>query len=505
MKKMMKRALAVLMAATLAVAGTGCGNKDKSTSKKTDTIKIAVSAEPDNLNPMLSAASDTEGIMMNVYEGLLTFDTDGNFLPCLAESYTIEDEGLTYKFKLKKDIQFHDGKKFSAKDVKYTYETLAGLNGEQALKQVMAEVLEAVETPDEETVIFRLKHVDAGFLGKCIVSIQEKDYKEDETHPIGTGPYKFKEYIQGQKVILEKNPDYHTVESRIPEIDKVEFRIMTDPNAILMALKSGGLDVATIEPENIEVLGNEFEIVEDMRNAVQLMSMNNTVAPFDNEKVRQAVNYAIDKDEIINTVTKGHGKRLESFLSPSMKAYYKEDIKGYETDLEKAKELLKEAGYPDGFTITMKVPSNYQEHVDAAQVIKSQLEKVGIQVDIQLIEWAQWLEQVYKNADYQASIVAHTGKLDPQDFLNRFTSTYGKNYFKFSNPEYDQLVIDAASTTVEEERAAIYKECQQMLADHAAAVFIQDPYLIYAVNKNFTNMKIYPMTFYDMGSVRLKK
>lgn len=504
-----KKLTAAVLAAAMLLTTAGCGGSTAGNQAATqDTtsdkpLKISVSSEPDNLDPMLSAASDTAGIMMNVYEGLLSFDTEGNFIPALAESYTISEDELTYSFALKKDITFHNGKSFTAKDVKYTYEKLAGLSGEEALSQTLADVLEAVETPDDYTVNLRLKRIDAGFLSKCIISIQQEGYTEDATQPVGTGPYKFAEYTQGQKLVLEKNEDYHTVDFRKPEVERVEFRIMTDPNAILMALKSGDLDIASISPANMEVVGDNFEIMADKRNLVQLMALNHSVAPFDNEKVRQAINYAINKQEIIDVVVNGQGVQVESFLSPAMAYYYNDEIKGYEQDIEKAKALLTEAGYPDGFTMTITVPSNYFEHVNAAQVIKSQLEKVGITAEINLVEWAQWLDQVYTKADYEASIVGHSGKLDPQDFLNRFTSTYAKNYFKYSNPEYDALVEAAAATSNQEQRAALYKECQQMLADHAAAVYIQDPYLIYAVNKAYTGMKIYPMTFYDMGSIRL--
>lgn len=498
-----KKIMAVVLAVALLATMTGCAGGDRASANgaKTAPLKIAVSAEPDNLNPMLSAASDTQGILMNMFEGLLA-DTEGNFIPALAESYTISEDELTYSFTLKQGIKFHDGKDFSAKDVKYTYEKLAGLNGEAPLNKTLADVLEAVTTPDDYTVNLKLKHVDAGFLCRCTIFIQEEGYDNDGTKPNGTGPYKFTEYVQGQKLVMEKNPEYHTIEERIPEVEKVEFRIMTDSNAVLMALKSGDLDIAQVDPTNLEVLGDKFTITEDRQNKVQLMALNNTVAPFDNEKVRQAVNYAIDKQEIIDTVMKGYGIKLQSFLSPAMAYYYNDDIKGYEQDLEKSKALLAEAGYEDGFTMTITVPSNYQMHVNTAQIIKSQLEKVGIVAEIQLVEWAQWLDQVNTKADYQASIIGHSGKLDPQDFLNRFSSTYAKNYFKYADPEYDAKIEAAAATTDQAERAAIYKECQQMLADHAAAVYIQDPYLIYAVNKKYTNLKIYPVTFFDMGSIR---
>ena len=131
------------------------------------------------------------------------------------------------------------------------------------------------------------------------------------------------------------------------------------------------------------------------------------------------------------------------------------------------------------------------------------MEKIGVTVEIQLVEWAQWLENVYNNAQYESTVIGHSGKLDPQDFLNRFTTTYEKNYFKYSNEEYDAKIAEAASVTDETKRAEIYKECQQKLADDAASVFIQDPSINYAVRNTITGMQIYPVTFFDMGSLRM--
>ena len=270
-----------------------------------------------------------------------------------------------------------------------------------------------------------------------------------------------------------------------------------------MALKSGDLDIASVDARNFSSLGKDFTSVEGPQNMVQIFALNNSVEPLNKKEVRQAINYAVNKEEIIQTVMEGHGTQLESFLSPSMKNYYNDDIKGYDTNIGKAKELLAEAGYPTGFTMTLTVPSNYQTHIDTAQILKSQLEKIGVTVEIQLVEWAQWLENVYNNAQYESTVIGHSGKLDPQDFLNRFTTTYEKNYFKYSNEEYDAKIAEAASVTDETKRAEIYKECQQKLADDAASVFIQDPSINYAVRNTITGMQIYPVTFFDMGSLRM--
>lgn len=512
----LKKLLAFLMAAVM-IAFTGCsaqnagsssakvsGASTASVAQEPTVVKIALGSEPDNLDPMLSAATDTSAVMMNVYEGLLGFNQKGEFIPAIAASYTISSDELTYTFKIKKGIQFHNGKDCTAQDVKYTYEKLAGLDGSKALNSSLAAELAKVECPDDDTVQFTLKAKDAGFLSKAIISIEQKGYSQNSTMPIGTGPYKFVEYIKGQKIVLQKNDKYSTIADRKPTVDKIEFAIMTDENAKLMALKSGSLDIAGVTPTNASALGSGFDIVKGPQNMVQVFALNNKVKPLNNLKVRQAICYAIDKDEIIDTVVDGDGKKVESFLSPSMAAYYNNNIKAYSTDIAKAKTLLKEAGYANGFDLTVKVPSNYQTHVDTAQVIKSQLAKIGINVKIELIEWAQWLDGVYGKREYQATIIGHSGKLDPQDFLNRFSTTYAKNYFNFSNPDYDALITKGATTADQSKRSEIYKQCQQMLVDQAASVFIQDPYILYAENKRVSGLKIYPVTFLNLCDLTVK-
>ncbi len=469
------------------------------------TVKIAIGSEPDNLDPMLSAATDTSSMMMNVFEGLLAFDETGAFIPALAESYEISDDNITYTFHLKEGVTFHDGNPFTAADVKYTYEKPAGLSGGEALSSTISAALEKVETPDDFTAVLTLKQMDAGFLTKCTVSVCEAGYDDNATLPIGTGPYHFVEYVVGQKVVLEKNAAYSTTEARMPSVDRVEFVIMTDENARLMALKTGELDIAGVSPRNIPALGDGFQIVQGPLNMVQVFALNNAVAPLDNENVRKAICYAIDKQEIIDAVMEGSGTRVDSFLSPSMAVYYNDNLTVYNQDIEKAKQLLADAGYPDGFTLTCTVPSNYQTHVDTAQVIKDQLAKIGVTLEIKPVEWAQWLDGVYTNEDYETTIIGHSGKLDPQDFLNRFSSTYARNYFNFSDPEYDALIAEASATTDQAARAKIYKKCQQVLVDKAATVFIQDPGAVYAVADRVSGFKIYPVSFYNLSDLTVAK
>ncbi len=498
---------ALLLAACAPAPSTAAPSKAAASSAapaKPTAVKIALGSEPDNLDPMRSAATDTSSVMMNVFDGLLGFDTKGEFIPSIAESYTVSPDELTYTFKIKQGIKFHDGKPCNAQDVKYTYETLAGLAGGEALSSTLKQVLAKVEAPDDHTVVMTLKAKDAGFLSKATISIVQKGYDKNASQPIGTGPYKFVEYIKGQKVVLEKNPAYSTMADRKPTVDRVEFVITTDENAKLMALKAGDLDIAGVSATNVSALQKDFTIVQGPQNMVQLLALNHKVKPLDDLRVRQAIAYAINKDEIISAVAGGNGAKVESFLSPSMAVFYNGQVKAYATDIEKAKALLKEAGQEKGFTLNVKVPSNYQFHVDTAQVIKNQLAKIGITVNIQLIEWAQWLDGVYTKRDYEGTIIGHSGKLDPQDFLNRFSTPYGKNYFNFSFPAYDELIVKGSSTSKQEERIKYYKDAQQMLVDQAAAIYIQDPYLNFAVSKRVQGLKIHPVTFFNLCDLSVK-
>ncbi len=505
MKKVQNLLAMVLVVLLVFSIGSAMASQSATEQAMGGTVKIALGSEPDSLDPMQSAATDTSAVMMNVFEGLLGFNQKGEFVPAIAESYTVSEDELTYTFTIKQGITFHDGNDCTAKDVKYTYEKLAGLSGGDPLSTTLNEVLAKVETPDDYTVVLNLNHKDAGFLTKAILSICEEGYDDNASLPIGTGPFKFVSYEPGQKLVLEKNEAYSTREDRMPSIDRAEFVIMTDENAKLMALKSGTLDIAGISSSNVDALGDNFAIVQGPQNMVQVFALNNAVEPLNNVLVRQAICYAIDKDEIINAVVNGSGTRVDSFLSPSMAAYYNHDMTVYNLDIAKAKELLLQAGYPNGFTMSVTVASNYQVHVDTAQVIQSQLSKIGITLDIKLVEWAQWLDGVYSNRDYESTIIGHSGKLDPQDFLNRFETTYGRNYFNFSDAHYDELIEAAASTSDAATRAGYYKECQQLLVDQAASVFIQDPSVIYAVAQNVTGLQIYPVTFFNLSDLTVSQ
>lgn len=486
-------ALTAMMAVTAMPFGVSADETDKT------IVRINMESEPDNLDPWLSAASDTEAVFHNVFEGLVLFDETGALIPGLAKSWDISDDGLTYTFHLRDDVTFHNGKAFSAEDVVYTYEALSGLGGEEPLSSKFTNVT-AINAIDDYTVELTLGEADAAFLQYTRVAVLPKGYEDQSSAPVGTGPFVFEKYVPGQMVVLEKNENYYD-ESRMAKIDEAQIYIMGDDSAVLTALQSGQLDAGIVYAGSADYLSGDFTINSSPQNMVQLFALNNSVEPFDDVRVRQAFEYAINKDQIIDGVFAGYATELYSNFSPVMSYFYNDELSDvYTYDVEKAKELMAEAGYEDGFDITITVPSNYQKHVDTAQVIAQQLKEINVNATIEPVEWGQWLEQVYTNAEYETTIVGLTGKLDPNDILGRYVSDYGKNFMKYSNPDYDKL-IEEAKTASDEERVELFKECQKVLTEDAAAVWICDPNAIAVTRSDLKGYTFYPVSFIDLSKL----
>ncbi len=525
---MQKRILSLMLAlAMMITAFAGCGGNTGSSSESTASqsaasgssessasseaqssqtsqssgeetvVRMNIGSEPDSLDPWQSAASDTEAIMHNVFEGLCLYDENGEIIPGLAESWDISEDGLTYTFHLRQGVTFHNGDAFDSADVLYSYNNFAGLDGNEAVSSDY-EIVESVEAPDEYTFVVHLSEPSASFLSVNIDSILPEGYDDQAANPVGTGPFKFVEYTPSQRIVLEKNDDYYD-QDRMAQVDRVEFYIMTDTAAVVSALQSGTLDIASISADDAAVLEGQFDIYNSPQNMVQIFALNNEFEPFSKKEVRQAINYCIDKDQIIDSVFGGYGTKLYTNFSPVMEVYYNSDLEGsYDTDVAQAQSLMEQAGYADGFEFTVKVPANYQAHIDTAQIIAQQLQQINITMNIETIEWATWLEDVYTNANYEGTIIGLTGKLDPDDVLGRFESSYARNFYNYSNSEYDQLINDSVTELDEQTRIDNYKRCQEILTEDAVGVFICDPNLVVASRKDLKGYTFYPVTFHDM-------
>ena len=468
-------------------------------------VVVAIPQDPDYLDPHKAAASGTYEMMFNVFEGLLKPDSNGGIRPAVAKNYNVSDDGLTYSFELREEVYFHNGEKVTAEDVKYSYERLMGVNGE-ALSTDFENNVEYVKIKENNNIEIKIKQIDTSFLYNFTESILPKS--NDGNHnknPIGTGPFKFKEYLPGQRVVMDKYEQYW--DEKLPYLDKVEFRIITDPQATLIAFQAGEIDmVPRLGTQYIDLIGNSGYIVSGEQNLVQLLALNLERTPFDDVRVRKAMSYSIDKDLLIQAVADGYGTKLGSNMSPVMGKYFKEGLADkYAHNIEKAKDLLAEAGYPNGFETTITVPSNYKFHVDTAQVIVEMLKPAGIKAEIEQVEWGVWLDRVYAGRDYDSTIIGFTGKLSSYDILKRYLSDYARNFFNYKNSEYDNIIEKATKETDLEKRIAYYKQAQVILSDDLPAIYLMDPNFIVALQNDLSGYTLYPLYIQDMAVIHYVK
>lgn len=470
----------------------------------TERIVVAVMQDPDFLDPHRAAASGTYEMMFNVFEGLLKPDSKGNVIPAIAESYSISPDGLVYTFKLREGVKFHNGKEVTMNDVLYSLNRLKGSDEVRGLSSDFEKFVSKIEAISDRTVEITLNTLNTDFLDKFINAIIPADNPDHERNPIGTGPFKFVAYQPGQRVVIAKFNEYWNPD--LPLVDEVEFRIIPDNQAALMSFMAGEVQMLPrLDAIQADILMDRYNLISAEQNMVQLMAMNLAREPFDDLKVRKAINLAIDKEEIIEIVANGYGTALGSNMSPIMERYYQEGLEDYyKTDVVAAKSLLAQAGYPEGFKTKITVPSNYQFHVDTAQVIVEQLKKVGITAEIELIEWSIWLDRVYTGRDYEMTIVGLTGKLSAYDILKRYLSDYPRNFYNYFNPRYDELVNSAIKQTDIDKKAALFKQAQVLLTEEAVAVYIMDPNFIVALAPNLFGYNVYPLYVQDMSTLYYK-
>jgi peptide/nickel transport system substrate-binding protein len=489
--------LLLLSTATFTFAGGNKEVKQNSNEKLPDTVRLNIATEPDSLNPWISAASDTYAIFNNVFEGLMSFDDKGVLYPQISSSYTLSQDKLTYTFKLRDDIYFHNNKHLTSDDVLYSYESFS----ENSTSKYRNTLIESISTPDDYTFIIKLKEPSSSFLIATATSaILPRGYEEQSTKPIGTGPYKFVSYTPSQKIVFVKNDSYYD-ESHMPSIKNIEVYIMSDSSSVVAALQSGQIDIADIASSNAEMFKDDHTVISGDRNLVSLLVLNNKVTPLNDVRVRKALTMAIKKTDVIDGVFDGFADPVYSNLSPVFATVYNDELVGYyQRDIEKAKTLLTEAGYPNGFDLEITVPGIYWQHVDTAQIVQQNLSEIGVNVTIKTVEWGTWLEDVYYNRNYTSTIIGIDGKLDPFESLNRYESNASNNFMNYSNSEYDALIEKSISST-EEEKVQIYKDAQKIVAEDAACAFICSPKNIVAIRPDLKGYKFYPVYFIDFTSL----
>lgn len=449
-----------------------------------------------SLDPHVDTDAGTRDVVFNLYEGLVKPTSDGGFIAAVASDYTISDDAKTYTFTLRDGITFHDGTPVTIEDVKYSIDRYAEIQGESS---AFSSLVDSVEVQDDKTLVVNLKESYSEFLPMMTIAIIPQSNEDPVGNPIGTGPFKYVSYTPGQNLELEKYDGYW--QEGVPSLDSVEFKFIADVDTAFVELQAGTIDILKyLTSAQAETLGDDYNIVQGSMNLVHAMYLNSAYEPLSKTEVRQALCYAVDRDAINNFIFGGKSHIIGSHMIPAMSKYYEPEAETvYSYDPEKAKELLADAGYADGFDLEITVPSSYSQHVDSAQIIADELSQVGINVTLNQVEWSTWLQDVYKGGNFQATVIGFDGTLAPSDWLKKYVTDDAKNFMHYSNTEYDDVFNTAYTTVDDDVKVENYKKAQMILAEDAAAVYIEDPANLVAVSKKFGGYTFYPTAAEDMS------
>jgi peptide/nickel transport system substrate-binding protein len=435
------------------------------------SLVVGMAIEPPGLDPTIAApVAIREVTWVNLYEGLVRIDRDGKVQPLLAKSWEISSDGLTYTFHLHDGVKFHDGTTFDSADVKFAFDRARAPNSTNAQKQIFAPI-EAIETPDPLTAVIRLKQPSGNFLyylgwGDAVI-VAPESAGTNASNPVGTGPFRFKAWNRGDRVELVRNPEYWQKDKI--KLDSVTFRFINDPQAQVAALKAGDVDAFPNigAPELFADLKKDsrFTAVAGNTEGEIVAGMNNARKPFTDLRVRRALMHAVDRKALVEGAYSGFGQPIGSHFSPNHPAF-NETTGIIPYDPAKAKALLKEAGYGDGLSITIKAPQMaYASR--SAELLAAMFAEVGVDLKIVPTEFpAKWIEEVFKNKDFDMTIVAHAEPLDIDIYAR------DNYYFNYKNEKFKALIADIAVTTDEKARYAKYAEAQKMLAEDVPALFL---------------------------------
>ncbi len=434
------------------------------------TISVGMVLEPPHLDPTAGAAAAIDEVVYaNVFEGLTRIDRNGLVQPGLAEAWVVSEDGLTYAFTLRADVTFHDGSAFDADDVVFSLERAMAEDSVNAQKGLF-EPIEAVAASGPQEVVVTLKRPTGHFLfnlgwGDAVI-VAPESAESNKALPIGTGPFKFDRWVQGDRIALQRNESYW---GEAVALEHAVFQIVPDPAAAMAAMMAGDLDAFPNfpAPESMSQFEADprFTVVIGTTEGETILAMNNGKPPLDDLKVRRAIAHAIDRQAIIDGAMFGYGTPIGSHFAPHHPAYV--DLTGaYPHDPEKAKALLAEAGHAEGLALTLKLPPpSYARR--GGEIIAAQLAEIGIDAEILPVEWAQWLEQVFKGKDYDLTIVSHTEPMDIEIY-----SRGGDYYFDYQKPEFAALIDKLAETADEADRNDILADAQKMLSEDSVNAFL---------------------------------
>lgn len=467
--------------------------------KRGGTAVIAASADPGTLNTAITTAGGTHYVADHIYNGLVGLDDELNPVPELAASWQITEGGRVYTFKLQPNVRWHDGQLFTSADVKFTFEQ-ALLKFHSRTKAGLEEVLQSIDTPSPDTVVFRFKQpygpllqrldvVEAPIIAKHIYEGKNVQQDPANLRPIGTGPFRFAEYVRGDRVVLERNPVYFR--SGFPYLDKVIFRIIPDVNTATLALERGEVDyISSVQGSDIERLikNPDIKLAKGFGGGGGSLCQNVLIpnlmkdSPLNEYAVRQAFFQALDRQFILDRVYFGQGRISTGPISRQMTWAYTPDVKSYAYNVEMANQLLDRAGHTRArngtrFTLTF---THAPAFARLGEVMREQLRQVGINLVLENMEVNAANDKVFVKKDFDLGVASYCNGTDPEVGVRRVyvSNNIGPILFSngagYRNDRVDQLFDQAAASTDRAARARLYAEFQKIVVDELPYFWIVD-------------------------------
>lgn len=508
MKKFMKLMLVFTL---LAALFAGCSPKSSDSGSGSEggtvgtvedfTFIVRVGGDPTNFHPDYKSDDFAWPINQNIFNRLVKLGPKDNVLPDLAHDWEYSEDGMTLTFYLNEGVKWHDGEPFSSADVKWTYDTLIA---EAWRSSSSLDAIDSIETPDDNTVVMNLKYPDGTLVSKLAwygTFIMPKHlYEGTDTatnpynqNPVGTGPFKFVSWDKGVSVTLERNDEFWGDK---PHMKTLIFSIITDENTAYQALINGEIDyMGALPTAEVNSLDNDpnYTIIQQLGINRTYVTFNSASEIFSDPLVRQAVAYAIDQKSIYDRVG-GAGQQSETFISPVFTDFVDENYKMPETDVDKAMELLEQAGYTKDASgyyfeveLTLFESGNFK---DIGTIIQANLAKAGIKVKLNVMEMAAWQTKVMDNSDFEMTMLAGYQGPDVSGIYGRIHTDGTTNLMKYSNSELDELLVQGNAETDLATRKEIYSKIQAIMAEDLPLVLILDNGYKYAVKNDYIGLPI---------------
>ncbi len=506
------RRLSRVVGLTLVVVGLGIlGALEAQEPKRGGRVVLGMGVEPENLDTIRMASAPAAMVSEHITQTLFTVDLQGNIVPELVESYEVSEDGRVWTLRLRRGITFHDGTPFNAEAVKFNLDRFLDPESKAPFRFLIARITD-VEVLDEYTVRLTtdqpfapmLAHLSHSFIGMLSPTAVQELGSGIETNPVGTGHFKMKTWTRGESILLERNPDYW--EAGLPYLDEVMFRFIPEDAARVVALEAGEVHaIMRVPPADIPRLeaDPDIEVLKVPSVRTIYIGFNNQKAPFTDVRVRRALNYCVDKEALVEFVLEGVGRVSDAPFSPGIFGY--SPMTPYEYDPERAKELLAEAGYPDGFKVNLYHPTGrYLMDAAIAEAVQAQLKECGVEAELITLEWATYLATLRKppeeavhdmyllgwgcvtnDADYCLYPLFHSGEWPP----------VGWHLSYYKNEEVDRLLDEARVTPDPERRAALYKRVIEIIWNDAPWLFLYSEVQVNAVRKGVQGLIHHPREY----------